>query len=258
MIKPFHRIKRQTLLRHLIAWLLILVYYIFYSSIRGPFIAKFAWIALLLVNYISSFYILVIFIWPKVLVQKSILFLGLLIVLVVFFCTFFYFQVNIVTPWLGGDHPISRMNIYESTNNSLRIFLYIFFTSIGTYNNWAGIAKVKDDIEIEKKIINTEFLFLKNQFHSHLTFNFLNFCYYKIQGISSVTADSVEDFANMLRYSLKSKSDHLVLLDEEINYVKNYILFKKRIEGLKIQFIYENHQSSSLIHPKSFYNVPQN
>lgn len=252
MIKQFYNIKKQVLLRHLIAWLLIIIYYIIYTSVVGPFIVKSVWITLLLINYTFSYYALVLFIWPNILGKNKILFLILLIALIIFFCSFFYVQVHIITPWLGGFHPLKEMNLFDSTRNSLKIFCYIFFTSIGTYNNWASIDKVQEDIEIDKKIISTEFLFLKNQFHSHLTFNFLNFCYSRIYNVSSVTADSMEEFANMLRYSLKNNSDDPVSLEEEISYIENYISFKKKTDkNLKISFEYKKDLTDVFILPKS-------
>src|SRR3954466_1567993 len=223
-----HNISKQTRNRHLIAWSLIIIYYMIYTAVVGSLLVKSVWIILLLINYTFSYYTLIFFIWPKILGEKKISFLILLIALIVFFCFFFNVQIYVITPWLGGFHSLQEMSLVDSTKNSLRIFLYIFFTSIGTYNNWAGIVKIQEDIEIDKKIINTEFLFLKNQFHSHFTFNFLNFCYNKIHGISLVAAESVEEFANMLRYSLKNNSDGPVLLEEEIDYLNNYISFKKR------------------------------
>jgi sensor histidine kinase YesM len=221
--------KKQTLFRHLAAWLAIAIYYTLYSTIEGSILVKTVWIFLLLVNYSFAYYTLVLFIWPKILSEKKLLYSILVFFSVTFFCSFFYFQLTVITPGLGGMHPMIYWPFNEFINNALKLFLYVFLSSIGTYYNWVGIKKIEEDLKVDKNIIEMEFLFLKNQFHSHLTFNFLNFCYNKIREFSPLTSNSVEEFADMLRYSLISSLDRPVPLEREVEYIENYISFQKFI-----------------------------
>lgn len=228
-IKLPGNITKQTLFRHIAAWLAITIYYILYSTIEGSTLVKTVWIFLLILNYSFAYYTLVLFIWPKIISEKKSIYSILILFSIVLFCSFFYFQLTIITPWLGGVHPMIYWPFNEFINNALKLFSYVLFTSIGTYYNWIGIKKIKEDLKADKDIIEMEFLFLKNQFHSHLTFNFLNFCYNKIRKLSPTTTSSIEDFSDMLRYSLIKSSDGPVLLETEIEYIENYIATLKFI-----------------------------
>jgi hypothetical protein len=248
-------ITKQTLLRHLAAWLSIVVYYILYSTIEGSILVKTVWIFLLIVNYSFAYYTLVLFFWPKILTEKKLLYSILIPFSIAFFCTFFYFQLTVIIPRLGGMHPMIYWPLNEFINNALKLFLYVLFTSIGTYYNWVGVKKIEEDLQIDRELIDMEFLFLKNQFHSHLTFNFLNFCYNKICRFSSLTADSVEGFSDILRYSLIT-SDGPVLLEKEIEYIINYISFQKFLSpSLNVQVNYKEDLIKTYILPKSLGSV---
>jgi two-component system LytT family sensor kinase len=252
----FSIFSKQILYRHLIAWLSIVIYYTLYSTIEGSVLVKTVWIFLLIVNYSFAYYTLVLFVWPKILTEKKLLYSILILLSIAFFCTFFYFQLTVITPWLGGMHPMIYWSLNEFINNTLKLFSYVLFTSIGTYYNWVGVKKIEADLQIDRGLIDMEFLFLKNQFHSHLTFNFLNFCYNKIRGVSSLTSDSVEEFSDILRYSLSTSADGPVLLEKEIEYIKNYISFQKFLSpNLEVQVNYKGDLINTHILPKSLGSV---
>jgi hypothetical protein len=250
--KSFPIRSRQTLFRHIAAWISIIFYYTLYSTIEGSIVVKTVWIFLLIVNYSFAYYTLVFFILPKIITEKKYSYITLVIFSVIFFYLFFYFQLTVITPWLGGVHPMIYWPFNKFINNTLKLFLYILCTSIGTYYNWIGIKKAKEGIKVDRDIIEMEFLFLKNQFHSHLTFNFLNFCYNKIRGLSLLTANSIEEFSDMLRYSLIT-SEGLVLLEKEIEYIENYISFQKFLTpSINVQINYAGDLAKIYILPKTF------
>jgi sensor histidine kinase YesM len=250
--KSFSNFSKQTLFRHLAVWLSIVIYYILYSTIEGSILVKTVWIFLLIVNYSFAYYALVLFIWPKILSEKKLIYSILIFFCITVFCSFFYFQLTVITPWLDGMHPMIYWPFNEFINNALKLFSYVLFASIGTYYNWIGIKKIEEDIKVDKDIIEMEFLFLKNQFHSHLTFNFLNFCYNKIRRLSPLTANSVEGFSDILRYSLITSSDGPVPLEKEIEYIENYISFQKFLtQNLNIQVNYKGDLINTYILPKA-------
>ena len=99
----------------------------------------------------------------------------------------------------------------------------------------------KERFAKEKCIVEAELDFLTNQFHSHLTFNFFSFCYRKLLLTSTIAADSVEKFSDMLHYSLKMKEDQKILLSNEIEYIENFIDIQRCIgEKIYVNFKYDN------------------
>lgn len=107
-----------------------------------------------------------------------------------------------------------------------------------------------ENLKKENIKVTTEVNFLKNQFNSHILFNFLNFCYSKIHKSSESAAEAIESFSEMLRYSSKMKVDEPVLLKKEIEYIENYIIIQKCLtEKVCIDFKYEGDISKKKILP---------
>jgi hypothetical protein len=110
---------------------------------------------------------------------------------------------------------------------------------------------LKTSSEKEIALLVSELGFLKNQFNSHITFNFLNYCYNRIHKESSETAEAIEIFSKMLRYSLNNKADELVPLSEEVNHIQDFLKLQKLLNPeLRVEFM-ENCQTGN-----SFYIAP--
>jgi sensor histidine kinase YesM len=94
----------------------------------------------------------------------------------------------------------------------------------------SSIAKSKQEYNkllVSERRLFRELNFLKHQFNSHITFNFLNFCYANVHKISANTAEAIDLFSSMLRYSLEVDSDQKVSIQKEIDYIKNFIELQK-------------------------------
>jgi len=99
--------------------------------------------------------------------------------------------------------------------------------------------KLKDEAELRAIISQTELKALKNQINPHFLFNSLN-------SISSLTITNPEKAREMLvklsdlmRYSLKTKSDEKSLLKTELSNIEKYIAIEKVRFGNKLSFIKE-------------------
>ena len=107
-----------------------------------------------------------------------------------------------------------------------------------------------ENLKKENIKINAELLFFKNQFNSHILFNFLNFCYSKIHKSSESAAEAIESFSEMLRYSSQMKIDEPVSLKKEIEYIENYIVIQKCLtEKVCVSFKHEGDISKKKILP---------
>lgn len=134
-------------------------------------------------------------------------------------------------PYLGGHifyqkYPISMLlkdNIlYYSIFGTAGVAS--FFFRLNTY-------KIKLQAEKEYDLLNRELNYIKNQFNSHITFNFLNYCYSKIHRQLPEIAESIDVFSEILRYNLKVKADIKVPLAEEINHINNFITLQKKLDN---------------------------
>jgi LytS/YehU family sensor histidine kinase len=76
---------------------------------------------------------------------------------------------------------------------------------------------------VEKEKIATELSFLRSQINPHFLFNIMNTIYFQINKANTEARGSVEKFSEMLRYQLYECTSDKILIDKELNYVKNYI-----------------------------------
>lgn len=98
--------------------------------------------------------------------------------------------------------------------------------------------------------LSKELDFLKNQFNSHITFNFLNFCYSKVHKSSNNAAEAIEAFADMLRYSSQLKPDEAVSVRKEIDYIENFTRIQRCItDKVCFNFQYEGCIQEKMILP---------
>jgi two-component system LytT family sensor kinase len=76
---------------------------------------------------------------------------------------------------------------------------------------------------LEKEKISTELEFLKAQINPHFLFNSLNNILFQIDKTNTIARDTLLKFSAMLRYQLYECSSDLVPIEEELQYLKNYI-----------------------------------
>jgi len=76
---------------------------------------------------------------------------------------------------------------------------------------------------VEKEKITTELSFLRSQINPHFLFNIMNTIYFQINKTNTEARASVEKFSEMLRYQLYECTTDKILIDKELNYIKNYI-----------------------------------
>jgi sensor histidine kinase YesM len=170
-----------------------------------------------------------------------------------------YFVFFKIIPGLGGhtyseDYPIGFFLGYEIS----------FFTIVGaagtsSFFNRYGLYKLKQQTEKEKSLLIKELNFLKNQFNSHITFNFLNYCYSNIHKQSPETAEAISNFSDMLRYTLQTGPEEKVALSKEIIYIENFISLQKLLSAkVFVNFDYDGNIGETLILPRILVTFVEN
>jgi sensor histidine kinase YesM len=143
---------------------------------------------------------------------------------------------------------IADFNIMNMTPASFNIFyliagnyLVVFFAvAIKLLNLWYGMQNrnlllEKEGIEIELKLKEAELKLLKAQIHPHFLFNTLNNLYGLTLSQSDRAPDVVLKISSLLDYMLYRSNKPVVDLEEEFNYIKDYIQLEKlRYSKLKM------------------------
>jgi LytS/YehU family sensor histidine kinase len=129
-----------------------------------------------------------------------------------------------INPVLIKIEPIMRANAF------LMLIISILASISLTINNNLR--------QLEKEKLIAQISSLKSQINPHFLFNTLNNIYATAIDTSPRTADMVDKLSEMMRYTMKETQNDFVPLEEEINYLNNYIeLQKLRLES-KIKFNY--------------------
>lgn len=95
------------------------------------------------------------------------------------------------------------------------IFAYAFFSWV--FKQWKNIQTLKN----EKS--NAELALLKNQINPHFFFNTLNNLYSLIKSDPNTAQEYVLKLSDMMRFTIYKGKEEMVTLEEEANYLSNFI-----------------------------------
>jgi sensor histidine kinase YesM len=140
-----------------------------------------------------------------------------------------------VSAWLSG-HTIQELYYVDPS----RHFYFYFFQintlpssaasmtlamSIKLTKNW--IQSKQREQALEKEKLETELKFLKSQFNPHFLFNTINSIFVLIDKNPRMASESLAKFSDILRYQLYECNEQQIPLDQELNYLENFIELQK-------------------------------
>jgi hypothetical protein len=222
---------------HIIIWTIITVFLQIIDPFDGSFIKQFVAMGLMISAYMIAYYSQYLF-TLKYLSRKKITKFSLFTIIVfLIYLTIilsnFRFLFN---QFIIGDKVDFNLLI-DISFTCLFVFCIISIMAYGSYQNALSKLKIKESYENEKIVLNKELGFYKNQFNPHITFNFLNYCYSFVNQKSPETADVIETYSEMLRYTIHCKPDEIVPLTEEVEYLSKFIFVKKQLtKGIFVDF----------------------
>ncbi|MCK8522978.1 histidine kinase [Aquimarina sp. D1M17] len=133
---------------------------------------------------------------------------------------------------------ITTINYTQNNREHFAHFILIpipFFAALWLYEQWRWLKMLKADKA------SAELALLKTQINPHFFFNTLNNLYGLVVEKSDNAPEMVLKLSEMMRYTIYEGKEELILLKDEINYLKNYIeLHKIRYQKtVDITFIYD-------------------
>ncbi len=208
--------------QHIIIWVVILIFlYIINIGLGRLFVRIVVGVAdvskYMFVFYFSSFYVFNKY-WGK----NTRAILRWCIVLGISYIIVNYFIEIILTPGIGGHNGLLSQPISLFYSNSLIYYLIITGFSLAYFLNKVKIEKTKNYLALQNSLKKWELGFLKTQFHDHLAFNFLNYCYTHVYKTSVTTAEAIELYAELLRFNLEAKVDEKIQVEKEIEYINHF------------------------------------
>lgn len=226
---------------HILVWIAVVVYVLVIDPIKANTLARVMGSAALLISFISSFYLLAVWIIPSYWRRNYVFFslfagLGALFFFLAYMGVIFY-----LVPFVDPEFVLKGYDTPVILTNTFILYIALGIAAFSYYFNKLNAQKQKEQHEHEKLMIAKELNFLKSQFNSHITFNFLNFCYSHVHKSSKEAAEAIELFSDMLRYSLTQKPDEKVSISSEIEYINHFISLQKILSNqVYVEFTYRD------------------
>jgi two-component system LytT family sensor kinase len=175
----------------------------------------------MIVSYFNNYYLIEWFLFRKrYIAYLSSLFLSInLVIFPLSVATFRYIP-------LIEDSAQSIWSINFFVYNFLFIvFTVLLSTSIKLFRNW--YLKEQANKALEKLNVESELKFLKAQINPHFLFNNLNNLYALTLKNSDMAPDVVLKLSNILRYGLYDSQKQKVSIDEDLQFIRDYIELEK-------------------------------
>ncbi|PWK27440.1 histidine kinase [Arcicella aurantiaca] len=224
---------------HIIFWVGYFMYYYFmyYYLVKdlideGTFTIKGIFVSVFKISFgtVVSFYILNLNIFPSTLPLKKYFKLCFFVAILVFLIFEINYQVGQLFHYLSPQ-DIPSPNIGKSINltilsiqHSFAFALIFWFSKIFIANaKYQRFLQDKQNV-LRNNILSAELLALKNQINPHFFYNMLNFFYAQFLPYSKSTSTAILKLSDMMRYTIRDNHyEGKALLENEINYLKNYI-----------------------------------
>jgi len=218
--------KRLTIAIHTLVWLLLLVVpYIstdqVFNSLDPASDVKYLLLCFALSSVLLvTFYLNYFFLIPKFLFSKKgwlyFFVLGLMIAIVLFLLGVVFAFSDFNPEALTRIGPAVEKIIPVIIINAISLWLLAIVLSI----LWTFYNRLK---QAETEKLSAQIASLKSQINPHFLFNTLNNIYATAIDTSPKAADMVDKLSEMMRYTMRDTQQDFVLLEDEINYISNFI-----------------------------------
>jgi len=250
---------KYKILLHILYWIVVVIFLtLFFGHFNRDSYNTIFYVCLQLPVVILTTYAINYWLVPRFLFRKK-------------YFTFFYLLIAaiVVSLWMNSLLSIfTFITIWEFDMTSMPGTTFdLFFISAGMYLVvLIGVAihfvketfnqqeekhlMLERQISTELQLKETRLKMLQHQLHPHTLFNSLNLIYGHSLKKSDLTPDLVIHLSNMLDYMLYRCDEERVLLEKEINFLKDYIaLEQNKFIDLNLDISWPKFQNEFLIAP---------
>ncbi|BDS10139.1 sensor histidine kinase [Aureispira anguillae] len=139
----------------------------------------------------------------------------------------------------GNDNIDAQIELLKKQyGHFILLFLTLIISTIlKIIKEWFFQQAVQKDLE--NKNLQSELSFLKSQINPHFLFNTLNSLYALTLKKSDKAPEIVLRLSEMMRYMLYKSNEKKVPLEQEINYIQNYLALERTRYGDKARIEFE-------------------
>jgi LytS/YehU family sensor histidine kinase len=126
---------------------------------------------------------------------------------------------------LYGVDPEKYFHFFQINTLPSTVASTTLAMSVKLTKNW--IQSKRREQALEKEKLETELKFLKSQFNPHFLFNTINSIFVLIDKNPRMASEALAKFSDILRYQLYECNEQQIPLDQELNYLENFIELQK-------------------------------
>jgi sensor histidine kinase YesM len=159
----------------------------------------------------------------------------------------------------GPARPrMRRRGLVDTYNIAIFFLVFTVGTCFAVIQRWLKTEETRKETESEK--LNTELSFLKSQINPHFFFNTLNNIYSLAIVRSEKTAPAVMKLSYIMRYILTETTQDYVPLQNEVDFIHNYIELQqvRLTEKTQVSFESTGEIENKLIAPLLFIPFVEN
>lgn len=246
--------------RHVGGWSIFFINPIFQFTINSShWKAVLAYYSIEFICYLIPYYFSFLVLFPRFYQKNLAKLVFSIIVLSISIFAIDCFANHYVAPRLGWNKYLSKDSYHLLIKHSLAITLCSGFLGAMAYLNRKKVFEFKKRQVEEQQYLQKELQLLKGKYNSLFVTNFLSASRLRIRPSSMEIAKGIETFSNMLQYSNRVKTDQLVPLKQEINYIDDFILLQRSLnENLSVVFEREEFNPDIKIFPRILISLVEN
>ena len=180
------------------------------------------------------------FLIPKILKQKGIVYYGFSIAGIILVCyPIFVFLIRLlpVVAVMDLDEYANQANLFGTSSGAGPFTVMVLSLPVIISLEWFKQTSKLSILEKEKSL--SELNFLKQQINPHFFFNTLNNLYALSITQDVRTPEVVLQLSELMRYVIYRGKEQLVLLQEEVDYVEDYIKLQRIRLHKKLDYRFE-------------------
>ncbi len=245
---------------HIVFWLGILFIYTFFPYLhQGHFFEILKTNLFYLPQDIIAVYFVLYVLFPKFLIPFKLFRFFTLSIIAILFLTILSILVSFYILPHYDLNPFS-ISVREQFSNSF--FALFGITGMAATLKYVRLSLINQfrTADISMKQMETELKYLRNQINPHFLFNSLNNIDELVYEDQEKASKAIFLLSEVLRYVLKESETNKVLLNKEIDFIKNYIDFVSFSfkETHFIEFSIEGNHSNHEIPPLLFLPLIEN
>ncbi len=221
--------RRLNVFKHILMWLLIIIYCYNFNSIDSNDTDELIFAFFFPLSFIITYYFIITVVKRQILYEKFILGTILYISSFLIFLILELINFKLLFPIFQISTPRDNIDFIDFMRYSTKWYCYILVVSYANIISNYSRKKIKDTNKKAEIRLNRELGILKSQFHSHLNFNFLNYCYSKLLKISAEKSEVINHYSDMLYYTLNYYTTKKNPISKEIEYIQNYIALQSKL-----------------------------